>query len=225
VRLPATQALGRLRRMGKVVLTTSDAALHLGLSPSAATRMLGRLASAGLALRLRHGLWSLDPAIDPLLVVEHLTAPFPAYVSLLSALSQHGMISQIPHVIYVASLAPTKRITTEVAHYSIHRLAPTFFGGFVTTPGGVRLATPEKALLDVLYLGPARSRLFAALPEVELPAGFSVAEAERWLNKVPEGPRRTMMDRRLHALLAGASRARPRRRRGAATGRSRSRRG
>ena len=60
MRLPSTQALGRLRRMGKTVLTTSDAALHLGLSRPAATRMLGRLASAGLALRLRHGLWSLD---------------------------------------------------------------------------------------------------------------------------------------------------------------------
>ena len=56
MRLPSTQALGRLRRMGKTVLTTSDAALHLGLSRPAATRMLGRLAPAGLALSLRHGL-------------------------------------------------------------------------------------------------------------------------------------------------------------------------
>jgi Mn-dependent DtxR family transcriptional regulator len=69
MRLASIEALGRLRRMGKRVLTTSDAALHLGLSPSAATRMLGRLASAGLALRVRHGLWSLHPEIDPLLVV------------------------------------------------------------------------------------------------------------------------------------------------------------
>ena len=204
MRLASIEALGRLRRMGKRVLTTSDAALHLGLSPSAATRMLGRLASAGLVLRLRHGLWSLDPDIDPFLVVEHLTAPLPAYVSLQSALYLHGMISQIPQVIYVASLAPTKSMATAVGHYSIHRLAPAFFGGFLTTPAGVRLATPEKALLDVLYLGPARSRLFGSLPEVELPVSFQVAEAERWLSKVSEGPRRTMMERRLRSLLAGA---------------------
>jgi len=208
MRLPSTQALGRLRRMGKTVLTTSDAALHLGLSRPAATRMLGRLASAGLALRLRHGLWSLDLGIEPMLLVEHLTAPFPAYVSLQSALHLHGMISQVPQVIYVASLAPTKRIATAVGHYSIHRLAPSFFGGFESTPAGIRLATPEKALLDVLYLGPARSHLFAALPEVELPAGFSPTKARRWLTKVPPGPRHTMIERRLRAFLRGARRPR-----------------
>ena len=32
----------------------------------------------------------LDPALDPLLLPEHLTAPFPSYVSLLSALTSTG---------------------------------------------------------------------------------------------------------------------------------------
>ncbi len=225
MRLPSTEGLGRLLRMGKVVLTTSDAALHLGLTRSAATRMLGRLASAGLALHLRHGLWSLDPAIDPLLVAEHLTAPFPSYVSLQTALYQHGMISQIPSVVYVASLAPTKEIATPVAHYSVHRLAASFFGGFEITPSGIRLATPEKALLDVLYLGPARSRLFAALPEVELPPSFRVAEAQGWLKRVSPGPRRTMMARRLDTLLAQTQQPSTAGRRQRPTGSSRSRPG
>ena len=43
---------------------------------------------------------------------------------------------------------------------------PDFFGGFETLREHLHLATPEKALLDVLYLTTARSRLFAALPEV-----------------------------------------------------------
>lgn len=206
MRIAATEALGRLRRMGKPVITTGDAALRLGQTRSAATRTLGRLAAARLVLRLRHGLWSLDPGIDPLLVPEYLTAPFPAYVSLQSALHLHGMISQVPHVIYVASLARTKRIKTPMADYSIHRLAPSFFGGFETVGGGVRLATPEKALLDVLYLTPARSRLFAALPEVELPRRFSRKEAQRWLRRIPTGPRRTLVQRRLETLLEGAGR-------------------
>ena len=208
MRLPSTQALGRLRRMGKTVLTTSDAALHLGLSRSAAVRMLGRLASAGLALHLRHGLWSLDPDIDPLLVVAHLTAPLPAYVSLQTALHIHGMISQVPRVVYVASLAPTRTIETVQAHYSVHRLTASFFGGFVTTAAGIPLATPEKALLDVLYLTPARSRLFAALPEVELPPGFDRSEVRRWIGRVPAGPRRIAMQRRLDALSAAPRRIR-----------------
>ena len=201
MRLAATEALGRLRRMGKAVLTTADAALHLGLTRSAATRALSRLAAAGLVLHLRHGLWSLDARIDPLVLPEHLTAPFPAYVSLQTALHIHGMVSQVPHVIYVASLAPTKRVRTSVGAYSIHRLAPAFFGGFETTSAGVRLALPEKALLDSLYLAPARSRLFAALPEVEIPLRFDRDEAHRWVKRIPLGPRRRLVERRLELLL------------------------
>jgi hypothetical protein len=115
------------------------------------------------------------------------------------------MISQVPHLIYVASLARTKRIKTVVGDYSIHRLAPSFFGGFEHVRG-VRLARPEKAALGVLYLTPARSRLFAALPEVELPRRFSRQEAHRWLRRIPTGSRRTLVQRRLETLLEGAGR-------------------
>ncbi len=68
---------------------------------------------------------------------------------------------------------------------------------------GAWLATPEKALLDTLYLAPARSRLFARLPEIELPRGFSAQRARKWLRRMPVGPRRTMMARRLEDILAG----------------------
>ncbi len=217
----ATEALGRLRHLGKTVVTTEDVALFLKLSRSAASWMMARLEKAGLVRRLRHGLWSLEPEIDPLALPEHLTAPFPAYVSFQSALHIHGMISQIPRVIYVASLAPTRRITTSVGTYSIHRLAPSFFGGFETIERGVRLARPEKALLDTLYLVPARSRLFAHLPEVELPASFSEQEARRWLAKVSLGPRRSMMNGRLAAIIGPGRK----RRRSPKTGALRHRRG
>ena len=209
MRVAATQALGRLRRLGKNVITTEDASLHLGQTRTAASWTLARLARAGLVRRLRHGLWSLEPEIDPLVLPEYVTAPFPAYVSFQSALRIHGMIGQIPHVIYVASLAPTRKIKTSVGTYSIHRLAPSFFGGFETIGKGVRLARPEKALLDTFYLAPARSRLFAHLPEVELPESFSEQEARRWLAKVPPGLRRSAMERRLSTMLRSDRKERP----------------
>jgi predicted transcriptional regulator of viral defense system len=199
--ISGAMALGSLLRLGKPVVTTEDVALRLGLTVSAATRALGRLEAAGLIVHLRRGLWSLDPKIDPLLLPEYLTAPYPAYVSLQSALLLHGMIRQVPQVIYAASLAPTKRVKTRVGEYSIHRLAPSFYGGFASAAGGVRLATPEKALLDVLYLGPGRSRLFAALPEVELPAGFDEGAARQWVKRITEGPRRRAVQQRLEKLL------------------------
>lgn len=200
----AAEALGRLRGFGKTIVTTSEVALYLGQTGTAASWTLARLARAGLIRRIRHGLWSVDYDVDPLLLPDYLTAPLPAYVSFQSALSLHGMISQIPHVIYVASLAPTRRLQTAVGVYSIHRLAPSFFGGFETSEKGVRLARPEKALLDTLYLGPSKSRLFSHLPEIELPRGFSKASAFGWLENVSPGPRRLAMEQHLRAILSSS---------------------
>ena len=203
--MSAARALARLRDLGKAVVTTADAALVLGATPSAASRTLARLAKSGLAQRIRHGLWTLEDALDPLRLPEYLTAPLPSYVSLQSALFLHGMIDQIPQVIYVASLAPTRRVRTRLGTFSIHRIGPRFFGGYSRSgPSGAWLATPEKALLDTLYLAPARSRLFASLPEIELSRGFSARRARKWLQRLPAGPRRIMVTRRLEAILAEA---------------------
>jgi len=200
-----TASLARLRRLGKPVVTTDEAALALKSSRSAASHALSRLAKSGLVERVRRGLWAVDPPVEPLLLPEYLTAPLPSYVSFQTALFLHGMISQIPHVTYVASLAHTRRVKTRLGTFSIHRLAPGFFGGYeMASESGVRLATPEKAMLDTLYLAPARSRLFAHLPEIELPARFDLREARRWIARIPPGPRREMVSHRLARLLKSA---------------------
>lgn len=198
----AASALARLRELGKPVVTTDDAALALGAERSATTHLLKRLAAVGLLKRIRHGVWATELTLDPLLLCEVLTAPLPSYVSLQSALFLRGMVSQIPEVIYVASLAQTRRVTTSLGTFSIHRLAPSFFGGYETVQdSGVRLATPEKALLDTLYLAPARSRLFAHLPEVEIPERFDERRAREWIARIPAGPRRLSVEQRLEGLL------------------------
>lgn len=208
----AASALARLRTLGKPVVTTGDAALALGAERSATTHTLKRLAVAGLLKPIRHGLWATDLALDPLLLPEYLTAPFPAYVSFQSALFLRGMVSQAPEVIYVATLAQTRRVRTSLGTFSIHRLAPTFFGGYETVKtSGVRLATPEKALLDTLYLAPARSRLFAHLPEIELPKHFDHGRIRYWVGRIPAGPRHKSVEHRLDAVLATQGRRRVRR--------------
>jgi hypothetical protein len=199
----AIDAYADLRRFDKPVVTTGDVAVRLRTTVSAASRILSRLASSGLVKPLKRGLWSLRVDIDPLELPEHLMAPYPAYISLQTALYHHGMISQIPQVVYAASLGRTRRIKTSIATYSIHQLTPEFFGGYRTDPGQtVQMATPEKALLDVMYLSAARSRLFARLPELELPRGFSLRECRRWIAKIPAAYRRKMVADRLDAVMA-----------------------
>jgi predicted transcriptional regulator of viral defense system len=191
----ASVALARLRRLGVPALRTSDAAAALEQSTFAASQTLRRLASAALVSQVRHGLWWVEGDLDPYRLPEHLTAPMPSYVSLQSALHVHGAIEQIPTVVYVASLARSQRITTRVATFSIHHLAPEVFGGFEETASGVKLATLEKAFFDLAYLS----------GEVDLPRRIRKSELDRWLAKIPSARSRTLTQRRLEALLARAS--------------------
>ena len=193
----------RILRMGSNVFRTADVAAYLAISNSSASRLLARLATAGHLLNLRHGVWAIPGKLDPLALASHLTAPFPSYVSLQSALYYHGLISQIPNVIYAVSVGRTRVFRTPLGTVSIHHLQPEFFFGFeVIETAGAAMATPEKALLDFLYLRPARSNLFRALPEVELPSKFSVKSARRMIRRIPSVRRRTLVAGAFDELMA-----------------------
>jgi predicted transcriptional regulator of viral defense system len=193
----AAEALARLRRLGIPVVETADAAAALSQKSAAASRTLSRLANAGLIVRVRHGVWWIDSDVDPHRLVEYLSAPYPSYLSLQSALYLHGMIEQIPETYYAVSLARTQSIRSRVGTFSFHHITPELFGGFEKTSSGVALATPEKALFDVAYLSGVRSRLFASLPELELPRGFNRKELARWIERVRAPRRRAMVRQRL----------------------------
>ena len=76
------------------------------------------------------------------------------------------------------------------------------FGGFEHDPAsGTKLALPEKALFDFLYLSPTRGRLFAALPELELPRGFRRSVARAWADRVPSRRSRTIVQSKLDEVL------------------------
>lgn len=201
----STEALGQMLALRRPLLETREIAALLGVSTSRASRLLSSLAQAGLALRVRRGLWSLQPQVDPLIVPSYLTAPLPAYVSFWSALHRHGMIEQIPRQVFVASLARTQRITTPIATFSIHHLAPELFTGFESLEGGGHVATPEKALFDTVYLRSVAGGGLS-LPEIELPASFRDGKLKEWLDRVARPRLRTLVARGLAEALAAAER-------------------
>lgn len=86
-----------------------------------------------------------------------------------SALFRHGLIEQVPEVIYAVTLGRARRIGTPAGTVSLHRMPPQLFGGFETADDGTKVATSEKALFDLLYLSPTRTRLFVHLPEIDFP--------------------------------------------------------
>jgi len=194
------EALAKIESLGQPVFHTKDVTAATGVTPTNANKIATRLAASGFLIRLARGRWMLAREHNKLLVPEELTAPYPAYISLQTALYHHAMISQIPTVTYAMSLAKTRRYQTPIGTFSIHHVAPDFFFGFERDRTSAPIAIPEKALLDVLYLSQTKTRLFVRLPELDLPKNFSWQKAATFARSIRSVARRRGVEQKLSEL-------------------------
>jgi predicted transcriptional regulator of viral defense system len=194
------EALRRLRELGAPVVETRDASALLGVTPANANMILRRLADQRLVTHLARGRWLTSPTLPRFALPELISAPWPAYVSMQTALFHRGLIEQVPAVVYAATLGKPRRVITPLGVISFHRLPPELFIGFDVEDDGAKVATAEKALFDVLYLAPARSRLFASLPELEVPRQFRWQRLRDYAALVKSPTRRTHIERRIQEL-------------------------
>lgn len=196
----AADAYGELLRIGRPIVQTREAATRLQASTSSTSHLLRSMEQAGLARRLRQGLWALNSDIDPFILAPYLTAPFPAYISFWSALARHDMIEQIPRQITVASPDRTRHLSTTIATYSIHHLAPELFDGYRGSEDSGYLATPEKALFDTVYVRASRgARSF--FPELSLPENFDETQLEGWTHRLATPRLQTLVSRGVEEAL------------------------
>lgn len=195
------EALGKIEALGQPLFETKDVAALLGVENSNASKIVSRLAKSGLIIPIRRGKWALRTRLNKLAIAEHLTSPYPAYVSLQSALYHHGMVSQIPAITYVVSLARTRRYKTPVGAFSIHHMAPDIFFGYeLDETGRVKIASPEKTLVDIFYFSPTKTRLFARLPEIQLPRRFSWSKTLEMAEQIKSPARRRFVREGLIAI-------------------------
>ncbi|NJD19756.1 MAG: hypothetical protein FIA95_10810 [Gemmatimonadetes bacterium] len=183
------------------VFTTAEVAKRAGIALSNASRDLATLAKSRMLVRVRRGLWAAPghPDLSPYAVVPHLFGDEPGgYVSLLSALNLHGMMEQIPRVVQVVTTLQRSGLRTPVGAYEFYRIVPKLFGGHgpYRRTGNFEIASPEKALFDTMYFSARKGRRFAALPEIEVPAGFSASEVDSWIDQIEYVPLRTAVARR-----------------------------
>lgn len=195
------EALQRLRTLGAPVVETRDVAALLQVTTSNATTILRRLAQKGMIAHLGRGRWLANEKIDRFALPELISAPYPAYASLQSALFHHGLIEQIPSVIYAVTPARPRSVRTPLGTISFHRIPPELFEGFeLSSPSDAKIATPEKALFDLLYLAPGRSRVFSNLPELTIPQRFRWQRLKEYTKRVKSAARRTYITERVGAL-------------------------
>jgi predicted transcriptional regulator of viral defense system len=140
------------------------------------------------------------PLTESLALPELILAPYPAYISLQSALFRHGLIEQIPAVIYAVTPARPRRLRTPIGTISFHRM-PELFQGFELSSGSdAKIATPEKALFDLLHLAPGRSRVFSKQPELTIPRRFKWQRLKEYTELVKSSGRRAYIAERIRAL-------------------------
>ena len=154
------------------------------------------------------GVWCVPthPRFTPFALAPYLAGGHRAYVSFFSALHLHGLIEQIPQVIYAATTGPTRVKKTPVGTYSFHRIHPRFFAGFDWYQGRQEflIASPEKALVDCLYLSSRRGKRFAHFPELDLGGQFSIRRAAEWVAEIPDARIRVFAVCRLKAIRRGS---------------------
>lgn len=112
-------------------------------------KLLQRLEKKGVIKRIKSGkyLFSLSN-ISEFEIANFLTIP--SYISLESALSFYGILSQFPYTITSITSNKSKRIVYADKEYEFAHLKSKYFFGFAKRDNFL-IATPEKALLDEVY--------------------------------------------------------------------------
>jgi len=187
--------LDLFNRTDFVLFTTRDFANYSSISIPAASKRLLRLADKRLLTRVTKGLWAntSHPHFHPLSCVPYLLGKEQGYVSFLTALHLHGLISQIPKTIQIATTGHARSLNSPVGHYEFLQIKPELMKQGIKwsdTHLPYLIATAEKALIDTLYLSTRKSRRFARLPEVDIrQTAFRKREFERLLDQLPIPPR------------------------------------
>lgn len=180
-----------LNTEGFVIFTTREFANRAGISMSAAAKRLSRLSDKESLMRITKGVWgnTSHPYFHPLSCVPYLLGKEQGFVSFLTALHLHGVISQIPKSIQVATTGHGRLLDSPIGRYEFFQIKPELMTQgteWSETRLPYLLATPEKALLDTLYLSTRKSRRFSRLPEVDVvQSGFRVKAFERLLEQLP----------------------------------------
>lgn len=124
-------------------------------------RQLSRWTKMGRLYQLRRGLYALAPPFQkvkphPFLVANRMVQP--SYVSLQSALAYYGLIPEVvPVTTSVTTLRPG-RWDTPLGSYAFRHVKTELFQDYrlleVADEQQAFVASPEKALLDLVYLEP-----------------------------------------------------------------------
>lgn len=139
----------------------SSLVLPFFTSRQQAQRQLVDWMRTGKILQLRRGLYAFSPHYSvkrPALYEIANRLVRPSYVSLQSALSHYGMIPEHVAVVTSVTTGRPQKLNNAFGRFFYRHIKASLFFGFayrlVSKADYAYVATPEKALLDLIYLTP-----------------------------------------------------------------------
>ena len=176
------QLVQNLLRLNKPYWSVADLQKVLGYkNRQTLLVVLHRLVSQGVLARMRRGIYRVSiSSVEGALLANLLYTP--SYLSFESALSQYGILSQVPYTITLATTRRSKKMTLDGTAVEYRQLrGDLFFGHRIEK--GLDIAEPEKALLDALYLM-KRGKLSLALEELDV-SGLSRGKLGSYGSRFP----------------------------------------
>ncbi len=174
-------------------------------SPAHVRRQLDRWVKSERVIRLRRGVYLLSDlysktSAHPFAVANALKKA--SYVSLQSALAHHGMIPEYVPVTTSVTTGRPEELSTPIGRFQFRHVRIPLLFGFGETEIArdqmALLASPEKALVDLLYLTPHSDRVeYLWELRLERPRGLDL----EGLHAVVERCRSAKIERAVERLL------------------------
>ena len=139
-----------LKLVGDHPVFESTLLLAGNINPQIVRLQLSRWVNSGRIYQLRRRLYSIA---HPYLVANRLQNA--SYVSLQSALAYYGLIPEVVNITTSVSTGRPEKLETKLGIYEFRHLKTDLLFGYRMTNLGEQsalVATPEKALLDLIYL-------------------------------------------------------------------------
>ena len=150
-----------LETVGDLPVFKTALLLEGKVNPDVVRLQLTRWTKSGRVYQLRRGLYALAPPYQkvrphPFLIANHLQRA--SYVSGQSALAFYGLIQDVVQRTTSVTAARAERFETPLGVFESRHIKPELLYGYHKLELGndqqALVATPEKALLDLVYLTP-----------------------------------------------------------------------
>lgn len=148
--MKAMEFIKTLERLKRPFYSIADIEKITGLSRNSIYVVMKRWVDEGILERIGTGIYrpfTTKPAVENVAAALYL----PNYLSFESALSRHGILNLVPYTLTFATTRKSKRMTIDGRDIEFRQIKKELFWGY-EMEGGIYVAKPEKAFLDLVYI-------------------------------------------------------------------------